>query len=352
MKGKLTRREFLELSGKTGAMIGAGSLAGLSHAHAAPGKAGGRGVADATIGAGGANDGGGGDSAAVKRPGTELKAVVVKGAPGVEVARTVARALDLLGGIGRFVKSGNIVVLKPNIGFPASPEMGATTSPEVVRAMAELCLGAGASRVMVLDYPVRRPSLCLDRSGIGKSCKGLSGVHTLTLAHRKFYTEKKIPGGEALHSVEIAKDILEADVFINLPTAKSHSATGVSFGLKNLMGAIWDRNIFHSKVDLDKAIVDLASVLRSHLTVLDAARALTTGGPGGPGDVLKLDTIVAGTDPVAVDACGVELTHWYGRKFAARQVKHILYAAERGLGNLDTASDKIWREPVSQSGDA
>jgi len=339
-------------------MIGAGSLVGWSSVHALPGTAddaaltggsgpGSGGVTGGAPGeeAGGDRDGAVGDDrggAHGGTAGTGLEAVVVKGTP----EKAVQRALELLGGIGRFVKKGNIVVLKPNIGFPASPGMGATTSPEVVRMMAELCLGAGAARVMVLDYPVRRPSLCLDRSGIGKACDGLSGVHTLALADRKFYTEKKVPGAEALDTVEIAKDVLDADVFINIPTAKSHSATGVSLGMKNLMGAIWDRNVFHRKLDLDKAIVDLATVLRPHLTVLDATRALTTGGPGGPGEVAKLDTIVAGTDPVAVDACGAELTPWYGRKFAARQVKHILYAGERGLGNLDTASIKIRRETV------
>ena len=110
-----------------------------------------------------------------------------------------------------------------------------------------------------------------------------------------------MPRGKALKKVKLMKDVLESDVFINIPTAKSHAATGVSLGMKGLMGVIWDRKYFHSQ-DIHQAIADLSSVVKVDLTLLDASRALSTGGPAGPGRIVTPQTIVAGIDPVAVDA--------------------------------------------------
>ena len=128
-----------------------------------------------------------------------------------------------------------------------------------------------------------------------------------------------------------------ADVLINLPTAKTHSAAGVSLGLKNQMGLIWDRNAFHTRFDLAQAIADLATALRPALTLLDASRALVTGGPGGPGKVVWLHRVVAGVNPVEVDALGVTLTPWYDQVLRPDQISHLRAARALGLGELDPA---------------
>jgi uncharacterized protein (DUF362 family) len=124
-------------------------------------------------------------------------------------------------------------------------------------------------------------------------------------------------------------------VLICLPQAKSHSNTGISMGVKGLMGLIWDRWSFHSKYNINHALADLATVIRPKLTVLDATRALTTGGPGGPGEVVKPNLVIAGTDPIAVDSFGVSVAPWYGQPFKGRQVEHLLAASQRGLGKID-----------------
>jgi rare lipoprotein A len=118
-----------------------------------------------------------------------------------------------------------------------------------------------------------------------------------------------------LDKVEIMKEVLDSQVLISIPVAKSHSTTGVSMGIKGLMGLIWDRGSFHGRYNINQALADLATVLRPHLTVLDATRALTTGGPGGPGDVVRPNLVVAGIDPVAVDSYGVTVASWYGQQF-------------------------------------
>lgn len=270
----------------------------------------------------------------------EYDLVVVSGEP----VSATQKAIELLGGLSRFIKRGERVILKPNMSFARAPEVGATTHPLVVATIAKACLEAGAKPVLVLDHTLQRPELCLERTGIQEACKPLSKVHVLTVQERKFFKEIKIPEGKVLKRVEVIQEILDNSALINLPTAKSHSATGVSLGIKGLMGLIWDRESFHSRYNINQALADLATVIRPRLTILDATRALTSGGPGGPGEVKKLNLIIAGIDPVAVDSYGVSIVPWYGRSFNGRQVEHLLAAYQRGLGKIDIDRLKILKE--------
>jgi uncharacterized protein (DUF362 family) len=266
--------------------------------------------------------------------------VVINGEP----AAATRKALGAMGGISRFVKKGQRVVLKPNMSFNNPPDRATTTHPQVVATVAQACLEAGARQVGVLDYPLRKGELCLERSGILDACKPLKGVHVAALEERKFFREIKVPQGKVFDRIEVLGEVLDSDVLINLPQAKSHSATGVSLGIKGLMGLIWDRWSFHSKYDIDQALADLATVIKPHLTILDATRALVSGGPGGPGEVIKPNLIIAGIDPVAVDSYAVTVAPWYGQNFKGRQVKHLLMASQRGLGKVDLDPLKILKE--------
>jgi len=257
--------------------------------------------------------------------------VLVKGDP----AAAVRRAVEALGGMGRFVKPGAKVVLKPNMSFPTGVEIGATTHPEVVAEVARLAIAAGAKEVLVVDYPLRQPEVCLERSGVPAACAKIPRTQVRFFAEEKFFREIPVPKGKVLGRVQVLKPALEADVLINLPTAKTHSAAGVSLGLKNQMGLIWDRNAFHTRFDLGQAIADLATAIRPQLTLLDATRALVTGGPGGPGKVKELKTIIAGVRPLEVDALGVTLTPWYDTVLKPDQISHLRAAQALGLGELD-----------------
>jgi uncharacterized protein (DUF362 family) len=272
----------------------------------------------------------------------EVDLAVISGDP---VAAT-KKALDALGGISRFVKKGQRVILKPNMSFTRTPEFGATTHPQVVATVAQVCMEAGAQQVLVLDHTLHRAELCLERTGIREACKDITGVHVLTVQERKFFREIKIPQGKVLERVEVMKEVLDSPVLINIPVAKSHSATGVSMGIKGLMGLIWDREIFHSQVNMNQALADLATVIKPQLTILDATRALTSGGPGGPGEVKKPNLIIAGIDPVAVDSYGVSVVPWYGQTFKGRQVEHLQIAHQRGLGKIDIEQSKVFKEKV------
>jgi uncharacterized protein (DUF362 family) len=268
--------------------------------------------------------------------------VVISGDP----VGATKKALEAMGGISRFVKKGQRVVLKPNMSFARTPEFSATTHPLVVATVAQACMNAGAQQVLVLDHTLHRAELCLERTGIQEACKNISGVHVLAIQERKFYREIKIPQGKVLERVEVIKEVLEAPVLINLPVAKSHSATGVSMGMKGLMGLIWDRESFHSQYNINQAIADLGTLIKPQLTILDATRALTSGGPGGPGEVKKPNLIIAGIDPVAVDSYGVSIVPWYGQNFKGRQVEHLLVAHQRGLGQIDIERLTVFKEKV------
>ncbi len=272
----------------------------------------------------------------------EYDLVAISGEP---VAAT-RKALEAMGGISRFVKKGQRVVLKPNMSFSRTPDFSATTHPLVVATAAQACIEAGAQQVLILDHTLQRAEFCLERTGIRDACKNIPGVHVLALQEKKFFHEIKIPQGKVLERVEVMKEILDSQVLINIPVAKSHSATGVSLGMKGLMGMIWDRESFHSQYNINQAIADLATVIKPQLTILDATRALASGGPGGPGEVKKPNLVIAGIDPVAVDSYGVTVVPWYGQNFKGRQVEHLLVAYQRGLGKIDIDQLKILKEKV------
>jgi len=277
------------------------------------------------------------------RAAEEVDLAVISGEP----AAATRKALEALGGITRFVKKGQRVVIKPNMSFAKTPDFAASTHPLVVVAVAQACIEAGAREVLVLDHTLQRAELCLERTGIRDACKQhVPGVHVLALQDRKFFREIRIPQGKVLDRVEVLTDILDNAVLINVPVAKSHSATGVSLGLKGLMGLIWDRESFHSQFNINQGIVDLATVIKPQLTILDATRAMVSGGPGGPGDVKKPNLIIAGVDPVAVDSYGVGIVPWYGKNFKGRQVEHLLEAYQRGLGKIDVEKLRIYKGTV------
>jgi uncharacterized protein (DUF362 family) len=267
----------------------------------------------------------------------EPQIVVANGGPGP----ATRAAVNALGGMGRFVKQGDKVVIKPNMSFPNPPDWGTTTHPDVVRELTTLCIEAGASSVLVLDNPLRSAELCLVRSGVRNACEDLPQTQVHGPTNKTFYEGIKIPEGKALTSTMVMKKVLEADVLIAAPVAKSHSATGVSLAMKGMMGLIYDRKDFHLNLDIDVAVVDLCTVLKPKLTVIDASRILSEGGPSGPGKVIPMNKIIASRDMVAADSMAVELGTWYGRKFKSHQVKHIQIANQRGLGNMDISCQTV-----------
>ena len=178
------------------------------------------------------------------------------------------------------------------------------------------------------------PEDCLKRTGILDACRDMDGVSVIATNSERLYRDTDFPGAEIMPRNGVLKEALKADVLIAAPVAKSHTATGISLSMKGMMGLVWDRGSMHGK-GLSSSIVDMCSVLKADLTVIDGTRVLSTRGPRGPGEVLKEDTIIVSKDMVAADAYTISAFRWYGKRYKPRQVKHIRQAHERGLGRMD-----------------
>jgi uncharacterized protein (DUF362 family) len=259
---------------------------------------------------------------------------------GSDPAKMVTAALAALGGIGKFVKKGDYVVIKPNAGFANPPAWATTTHPDTVAAIAKACLEAKAKQVLVLEYPQGKPEKCFDRCGLTAALSALPDVKIKVLSPGDFQ-KVDVKGGVTLKSVDVAKAILSADVFINVPAAKSHYQAGVSFGLKNHMGLIHDRQAFHTAMELHQAIADLGRVIVPNLTILDATRALLTNGPAGPGDTATPGRMIVGRKVTTVDAYGLTVAKFNNKSMTPSDARHIEYAGKAGLGVVDVGKMKV-----------
>lgn len=300
----MDRRSFLKLQMQALALLGAGSVFLRSSGLFLPSRA----LADGTP-----------------------DVAVAKGAP----AAAARAAVDMLGGMGRFVKTGDKVVVKPNMSFAQGPESATTTHPEVVKEILIMCKEAGASQVRVLDHSLQNAEQSLQNSGIRAACNSVEEGLCHHLLSAGFYREESLGEAREMLRNSFMRDVLDADVLIAVPVAKSHGGAGVSLSLKGQMGLVLDRRSMHSRYDLSTSIVDLNTKVKPALSVIDATRVLTTGGPGGPGKVIFPGEVIASADPVAADATAVASYEWYGRKMQPRQVEHIRLAHERGLGRMD-----------------
>ena len=247
-------------------------------------------------------------------------------AHGSDPQTLIEKGLRQLGGIGRLVKHGSSVVIKPNFSVAQRPEVAATTNPVLVAAVVRQCLAAGAKEVEVIDYPFSGPQ-CLVISGIEAAVRGAGGK-AFNIDSESHFTEVNMKQAilkKALYST----DVLKADVLINMPILKNHSLTTVTMALKGMMGLVWDRGFFHS-TDLFQTIAELNAYRKPDLIILDAIRGIIDNGPTGPGRIRTWKQVIFGVDPVAVDAYGALL---YGVQPSA--VRYIADAAHLGVGEID-----------------
>ncbi len=258
-------------------------------------------------------------------------AVVRNGLP----AAMVRKAVEILGGMHRFVKKGQVVLVKPNMAWDRVPEQAANTNPEVVAEIVKMCLEAGAKRVRVLDRTCNEARRCYARSGIEAAAKA-AGAEVRHIVDARF-KDVPIPDGELIKSWPFYQDVIEADVFINVPIVKDHAISGATLGFKNLMGIIGgDRGSLHNKFAVK--IVDINMPFRPTLTILDAFRVLMRNGPtgGNLADVEEKRTIIASQDMVAADTFALRLL-----RINPKQAEYLAIAAKRGMGNADLSQVKI-----------
>ena len=269
---------------------------------------------------------------------------VVAAASGRRGPENARKAIEALGGMGTFVSRGDVVVLKPNIGWDRTPEQAANTDPEVVVALAELCLAAGAKKVRVFDRTCNDPRRCYASSGIQVAVERFAkqahaeGALIVEQVDKRKFVKIGIPGGETLKEWELYRDSLEADKIVNVPIAKHHSLAVVTLGLKNMMGVMGgDRGQIHYR--LADCLVDVNRMFPRQLIVVDATRILLRNGPSGGdlGDVKAAGKLFASRDVVAADVVAAE--RLFG--LAVKDVPHIARALGSGIGVDSPARIKV-----------
>jgi uncharacterized protein (DUF362 family) len=259
-------------------------------------------------------------------------------AQGTNYAHLVGDAIQALGGMKKFVQPGEVVVIKPNISFDRPPELGANVHPVVVRKVVELCLEAGAKQVKVFDRPNNDPRQTYAASGVQAAVQGIKDPRAvMEFVDERRFVEVPAEKARVLKKWSYYQDVLQADRFINIAVAKTHSAAGLTMCLKNMMGAIGgNRRALH--VNLDQNIADMNLILRPDLHILDATRIMVKNGPSGGRlqDVQVKNLVFAGTDPVALDALGTGL---FGMNPA--DISHIVKAHQAGRGEMDLSKIKV-----------
>ena len=251
------------------------------------------------------------------------------------------RAIKAMGGMSSFVKRGQTVVVKPNIGWDTTPGRAADTNPELVGRIIEHCLQCGAKTVYVFDHTCSEWTRSYKNSGIEGAVKKAGGK--IVPGNNEInYHPVKVPGGKILKNTKVHELILESDVFINVPTLKTHGGTRLSIAMKNLMGIVWDRSWWHAN-DLHQCIADFTTSRKPDLNIVDAYRVLKRNGPRGVSvaDVATMKYQLIGTDIVAVDAASTKV---FGLR--PEEVRHIMLAEKLGSGTTKLENLNIHRITV------
>jgi uncharacterized protein (DUF362 family) len=252
------------------------------------------------------------------------------------------KALAELGGIQAFVKPGQTVLIKPNIGWNATPERGANTHPSIVGHLVALCLAAKAKSVSVFDNTCDEWTLTYSTSGIEKAVKAAGGI-VVNGKDETLYREVKIAGGVKLKSARVHNLVLDSDVFINVPVLKHHGGAQMTAAMKNLMGCVWDRDIYH-RVDLHQTIADFLTLRKPDLNIIDAYHPMVRNGPRGKSadDCVEMRTLLASPDIVAVDAAAAKLL---GHQ--PSDIAHIRIGYEMKLGRMDLENVDVRRHKLA-----
>jgi len=256
---------------------------------------------------------------------------IVKGSDRV---KTVDKAIELLGGIERFVKPGETVAIKPNVAFASPPMLGATTNPQLVGEVVRLCYSRGqAKKVIVTDNPINDPASCFMLSGIGKAAEAAGAKVILPKPHLFKHTTLK--GGRLIKDWPVFYEpFAKVDKLIGIAPVKDHHRSGASMSMKNWYGLLGGRrSTFHQ--DINTIIAELAMMVKPTLVILDGTEVMITNGPtgGSTSDLRQANTLIASTDMVAADSYGCSLLN-----LKVSDLPYLAKAAGAGVGTADYES--------------
>jgi len=265
---------------------------------------------------------------------------IIKGGDRV---KTTNKAIELLGGIERFVKSGDVVIIKPNVAFASPALLGATTHPDTITAVIRLCYDRGkAKKVIVLDNPINDPASCFEISGISKAATAAGAE--VVLPKDNLFSNITLQGGALINDWPVLSGPLAgANKLIGIAPVKNHHRSGASMTMKNWYGLLGGRrNIFHQ--DINNIIAELAMLVKPTFVILDGTTTMMSNGPtgGSVSDLKKTDMMIAGTDSIAVDAIGSSLLN-----LKPTDLPYLAIAKKAGVGSTDYESLKPLRADVT-----
>ena len=217
------------------------------------------------------------------------------------------KAMQFLGGMKSFVKKGQSVVIKPNIGWDTTPERGADTNPLLINRIIKHCFEAGAKDVYVFDHTCDNWNRCYANSGIEKAVKDAGGK-IVPGNSESYFHEVQLKRAKNLTDAKVHELILNSDVFINVPILKDHGSAGLTICMKNLMGVVWDRGAWHGN-NLHQCIADFPTYRKPDLNIVDAYFVMKRNGPRGTSreDLVKMKSQIISTDIVAADTAAAKL---------------------------------------------
>ena len=260
-------------------------------------------------------------------PSASYDLVAIKGG---EADVMFAKGIEALGGMKTFVKKGQKVVVKPNIGWDVSPERGGDTNPKLISEIIRHCYAAGAKEVVVFDNTCDNWQRAYKNSGI-ESAVTNAGGKVAPGNTEGYYHDVTVTGSKNLPSAKVHELILDADVFINVPVLKDHNSARLTMSMKNLMGVVWDRRAWHAN-DLHQCIADFAAYRKPDLNILDAYTVMKRNGPRGVSeeDVVTMKSQLISTDMVTIDVAGAKL---FGLN--PSDIRYIQIAAQQKAGRAD-----------------
>jgi len=257
----------------------------------------------------------------------------------------VNKLFETLGGLESMLPKNpelSSVLLKPNLCLPNPGEMGTTSSFALMDELCSYLIDNKVQKVIIADHTLKKAEDFAEQELLSLADK-YTPVKFILANEQRYYTPQTTDG-KVLKSTELLKILGKVDLFINIPTAKHHAATQVSLSIKNLMGVIWDRAVFHTELDMDQALGDLAFVVKPHLNIVDCYHVLLNGGPIGPGPILNDTRLFASTDILAVDSVVTSRYNFGGMSSSPDDIGHLYLAYENGVGEIDL--DKINVEKI------
>jgi uncharacterized protein (DUF362 family) len=249
-----------------------------------------------------------------------------------DTAEKLRRALDAIGGLTHYVKPDDIVLVKPNVAFDRSPNLGATSNPELLEILIRmLMVDCRAQEVRVADNPIESPADCFAKSGIRYASEKAGG--RIYLPDSNAFKMLQTPGAELIGQWWFFhRPFTNVDKVIGLAPVKDHNLCGASIGMKNWYGLLGGtRNQFHQ--DIHGIVSDLTLMIKPTLTIVDGTHVLMQNGPtgGDPSNVRAGNAVLAAVDPVAVDAWAYEHLLERGRDYP----EYMFKAEAKGSGSID-----------------